>query len=53
MFWLVRDTKLVIYVAGGIGATLAILYGAGWLMVRAAGRLVRRELSRPEPIPGS
>jgi putative ABC transport system permease protein len=39
MFWLVRDTKLVIYVAGGIGATLAILYGAGWLLVRAAGRL--------------
>ena len=39
MFWLVRDAKLVLYVAGGIGLTLAILYGAGWLLVRVAGRL--------------
>jgi len=29
----------VFYVAGGIGLTLAILYGAGWLLVRVAGRL--------------
>ena len=39
MFWLVRDAKLVVYVAGGIGLTLAVLYGAGWLLVRVAGRM--------------
>ncbi len=39
MFWLVRDAKLVGVVAGGIVATLAILYGAGYLLVMVAGRL--------------
>ena len=39
LFWLVRDAKLVGYVAGGTAATLALLLGAGWLLVRLAGRL--------------
>jgi putative ABC transport system permease protein len=39
LFWLVRDTKLVGYVAGGIGGTLAILYLAGYLLVKLTGRL--------------
>ncbi len=39
MFWLVRDAKLVGIVAAGIAATLAVLYGAGFLLVRLAGRL--------------
>ncbi|HEY7753408.1 MAG TPA: FtsX-like permease family protein [Steroidobacteraceae bacterium] len=39
LFWLVRDAKLVGYVAGGIAATLAILYLAGYLLVKLAGRL--------------
>jgi putative ABC transport system permease protein len=39
MFWLVRDAKLVGYVAAGIAVTLAVLYGAGFLLVRLAGRL--------------
>ena len=39
LYWLVRDGKLVAYVAAGVGVTLAILFGAGWLLVRAAGRL--------------
>ncbi|HEU0225426.1 MAG TPA: FtsX-like permease family protein [Steroidobacteraceae bacterium] len=39
LFWLVRDAKLVAFVAGGIAATLAILYLAGFLLVRLTGRL--------------
>jgi len=39
LFWLVRDAKLVAYVATGTAATLVVLLGAGWLLVRAAGRL--------------
>ena len=39
LFWLVRDAKLVGYVAGGTAATLGLLLGAGWLLVRLAGRL--------------
>jgi putative ABC transport system permease protein len=39
LFWLVRDTKLVGYVAGGIAATLAILCLAGFLLVKLTGRL--------------
>jgi putative ABC transport system permease protein len=39
LFWLVRDAKLVAYVAIGTAATLALLLGAGWLLVRVAGRL--------------
>ncbi len=39
LFALVRDARLVGYVAAGTLATVALLYGAGWLLVRAAGRL--------------
>lgn len=39
LFWLVRDAKLVVYVAIGIAITLAVLYGAGFLLVKLAGRL--------------
>ncbi len=39
LFWLVQDAKLVAYVASGIAATLAILFGAGYLLVRLAGKL--------------
>ncbi len=39
LFWLVRDARLVGYVGAGIAATLAVLYGAGFLLVRLAGRL--------------
>ena len=39
LFWLVRDARLVTYVAVGTAVTLAALLGAGWLLVRAAGRL--------------
>ena len=39
LYWLVRDGRLVLYVALGVGGTLAVLFGAGWLLVRLAGRL--------------
>ena len=39
LYWLVRDGWLVLYVALGVGGTLALLFGAGWLLVRLAGRL--------------
>jgi putative ABC transport system permease protein len=39
LFALVRDARLVAYVAIGTAVTVAALYGAGWLLVRAAGRL--------------
>jgi putative ABC transport system permease protein len=39
LYWLVRDAKLVGYVAAGIAVTLAVLYAAGFLLVRLAGRL--------------
>jgi putative ABC transport system permease protein len=39
LFWLLRDARLVGYVAIGTAATLALLLGAGWLLVRTAGRL--------------
>ncbi len=39
LYWLIRDAKLVGFVAAGIAATLAILYAAGFLLVRLAGRL--------------
>jgi putative ABC transport system permease protein len=39
LFWLVRDARLVTYVAVGTAVTLAALLAAGWLLVRAAGRL--------------
>ena len=39
LYWLVRDARLVGYVAAGIAVTLAVLYGAGFLLVWLAGRL--------------
>lgn len=39
LFWLVRDAKLVALVAIGIAVTLAVLYGAGFLLVKLAGRM--------------
>jgi putative ABC transport system permease protein len=39
LYWLVRDLRLVGYLAGGIAVTLAVLYGAGFLLVWLAGRL--------------
>ena len=39
LFWLVRDLRLVTYVAIGTTVTLAALWGAGWLLVRIAGKL--------------
>ncbi|MGB5131213.1 MAG: FtsX-like permease family protein [Steroidobacteraceae bacterium] len=39
LYWLVRDRWLVVYVAAGVGGTLAVLFGAGWLLVRLAGRM--------------
>jgi putative ABC transport system permease protein len=39
LFWLVRDAKLVAFVAIGIAATLAVLYGAGFVLVKLAGRM--------------
>jgi putative ABC transport system permease protein len=35
LYWLVRDSRLVTYVALGIGATFLLLASAGWLLVRA------------------
>jgi putative ABC transport system permease protein len=39
LYWLVRDAKLVGFLAAGMAATLAVLYGAGFLLVFLAGRL--------------
>jgi putative ABC transport system permease protein len=39
LYWLVRDARLVGVLGAGIAATLAVLYGAGFLLVRLAGRL--------------
>ncbi len=39
LFWLVRDLRLVAFVALGTAVTLAALWAAGWLLVRGAGRL--------------
>lgn len=39
LFWLVRDARLVAFVAVGTGVTLAVLTGAGWLLVKGVGRL--------------
>ncbi len=35
LYWLVRDSRLVTYVAGGILATFVLLAVSGWLLVRA------------------
>ena len=45
LYWLVRDSRLVTYVALGIGATFLLLASAGWLLVRAL-RPLRRAPSR-------
>jgi len=39
LFWLMRDARLVGYVAAGIAGMLAVLFAAGFLLVRLAGRL--------------
>ena len=39
LFWLVRDARLVMFVGLGAAATLALLSGAGWLLVKGVGRL--------------
>lgn len=39
LWWLVRDARLVGFVAAGIGGMLAVLYAAGFVLVRIAGRL--------------
>ena len=39
LFWLVRDARLVAYVAAGTALTVGVLAAAGWLLVLAAGRL--------------
>jgi putative ABC transport system permease protein len=35
LLWIVRDLRLVMYVAGGTLATFVVLFAAGWLLVRA------------------
>ncbi len=35
LLWMARDVELVTYVVGGAVATIALLFGAGWLLVRA------------------
>lgn len=35
LLWMARDVELVTYVVGGAVATIAVLFGAGWLLVRA------------------
>ncbi len=39
LYWLVRDPRLVTYVAVGIGATFVALALAGWLLVKALAPL--------------
>jgi putative ABC transport system permease protein len=39
LYWIVRDARLVSYVAGGMLATFAALAACGWLLVKAIGRL--------------
>ena len=39
LYWIVRDTRLVSYVAGGLAATFAMLAIAGWLLVKALAPL--------------
>lgn len=41
LYWIVRDPRLVGYVAGGLGATFLLLALAGWLLVRALAPLRR------------
>jgi len=39
LLWIIRDVSLVLGVAAGIAGTVAILLGAGWLLVRLLSRL--------------
>ncbi len=39
LYWIVRDTRLVSYVAVGLAATFALLAAAGWLLVKALAPL--------------
>jgi putative ABC transport system permease protein len=39
LYWIVRDPKLVGYVAGGLGATFLLLAVAGWALVRSLAPL--------------
>ena len=41
LYWLVRDARLVGYVAGGLAGTFLLLALAGWLLVRALAPLRR------------
>ena len=41
LLWIIRDVRLVGYVAGGLGATFLVLAIAGWLLVRALTPLRR------------
>jgi putative ABC transport system permease protein len=34
LLWLIRDTRLVLFLAAGLGATFVVLALAGWLLVR-------------------
>jgi len=39
LYWIVRDGRLMFYVAGGVGATFLLLALAGWALVRVVARL--------------
>jgi len=39
LLWVVRDARLVGYVAGGLGATFLLLAASGWVLVRALSPL--------------
>jgi putative ABC transport system permease protein len=39
LWWLLRDWELLLYVVLATAATFAILFGAGWMLVRLLGRL--------------
>ncbi len=38
LLWMARDVQLVTYVVGGALATIIVLFGAGWLLVRALSK---------------
>ena len=39
LYWLVRDSKLLVYVAGATLGTFVVLLAAGWLLVRSLSTL--------------
>lgn len=39
LWWLLRDPALLVYVSLATAGTCAVLFAAGWLLVRAIGRL--------------